>query len=245
MQGQSEGLPQFNPIIENAFEYRYLTDEIVPLKHPVGEDIDGLLLGAHNSGGSLVPYFCDTYAKNSGKKVLAIHVAKGATTISEWQKGGKRFDLVVDKIKKGIEKAQKTEKIEKIFYVFLQGESDSIFKTEKEEYIRLLTKFKNDIKSEINIDKFCLIRVGRFVSIVEYDYGHTKDEKLFYDKNVISAQDEAVKRDSDFVILTDILEEMSLDNSNINPQAEGHFNNSALEKIGRISANALTKSIDK
>ena len=38
MQGQSEALTS-TEIVPNSYEYRYLTDEIVPLKNPVGEDI--------------------------------------------------------------------------------------------------------------------------------------------------------------------------------------------------------------
>ena len=38
MQGQSECLSEDN-VVENAFEYKFLTDESVPLKNPVGENI--------------------------------------------------------------------------------------------------------------------------------------------------------------------------------------------------------------
>ena len=38
MQGQTEKLTSVS-IIENAYEYKYLNDTIVPLKNPVGEDI--------------------------------------------------------------------------------------------------------------------------------------------------------------------------------------------------------------
>ena len=36
MQGQTEGLPQDNALVQGALEYRYLTDEFIPLLHPVG-----------------------------------------------------------------------------------------------------------------------------------------------------------------------------------------------------------------
>ena len=39
MQGQTEGLPQENEPVAGALEYRYLTDECIPLQHPVGEDV--------------------------------------------------------------------------------------------------------------------------------------------------------------------------------------------------------------
>ena len=42
MQGQTEGLPTLTsplPVVDGALKYRYLTDLLEPLLHPVGEDI--------------------------------------------------------------------------------------------------------------------------------------------------------------------------------------------------------------
>ena len=61
MQGQTECDPKDEPVA-NAAEYRVLTDELVPLKNPVGEDIGEKgredLLASHLGHGSLIPYFC-------------------------------------------------------------------------------------------------------------------------------------------------------------------------------------------
>ena len=47
MQGQTEALPIPNEPVDGASEYRYLTDSLIPLQHPVGELIgDSLLLVA-------------------------------------------------------------------------------------------------------------------------------------------------------------------------------------------------------
>ena len=40
MQGQSEALPKENFPVDGAVEYRYYGDELIPLKHPVGECLD-------------------------------------------------------------------------------------------------------------------------------------------------------------------------------------------------------------
>lgn len=72
MQGETEGLPEVNLLVEGAYEYHFLSDTFVDLKHPVGEDINGdLLCGAKNGCGTLVPNFCDTYIRETGKKVVA------------------------------------------------------------------------------------------------------------------------------------------------------------------------------
>ena len=38
MQGQSERLSE-NDVVNDAYEYKWLTDELLPLKNPVGENI--------------------------------------------------------------------------------------------------------------------------------------------------------------------------------------------------------------
>ena len=147
MQGQTEGCPIVNEEVKNAYEYRKQINEIIPLKHPVGEDFtwEKLLLSSHNGGGSLVPDFCHIYAKKTGRKVLAIHVARGSTTIAEWQKGTQRYHVMAEKIKRGIEKASEIEKVEHIYYVWLQGESDAIIETTKEDYLESLIRYKNNL----------------------------------------------------------------------------------------------------
>ena len=38
MQGQSERLSE-NDVVNDAYEYKWLTDELLPLQNPVGENI--------------------------------------------------------------------------------------------------------------------------------------------------------------------------------------------------------------
>ena len=117
MQGQSTSLN--NPFtVENGYEYKYLTNELKPLCDPVGENIrrDGSegypldpnvplkeilpdwlkahALGASGFGyASLVPSFCKEY----GKPTVAVHCAKGSTTISEWVEGSDGYNLLIKK----------------------------------------------------------------------------------------------------------------------------------------------------
>ena len=100
MQGQSECLSE-DAVVENAFEYKFLTDELVPLKNPVGENItvdfkEGythvkgasddwrerhLLGSACYNHTNLVPQFCRAYVKETQHEVVAVHTAKGATVV--------------------------------------------------------------------------------------------------------------------------------------------------------------------
>lgn len=246
MQGQSPTLN--NPFtVENCFEYKYLTDELTSLCDPVGEnilrdasagfDIDGtrplketlpVWLSAHALGraaegrASLVPSFCKEY----GKPTVAIHCAKGSTTISEWGKGSVGYNVLINKAKVGISKAKENFTVDKIYFVWLQGESDAIAKNSTEYYEKAITDLKNSLKKELGIDKFGIIRVGRFTGTE-------------YDDKIINAQLNVCKTDPDFVLLTEITEELCRDPQYMNPDFKGHYSEIGYAKIGTAAANAL------
>lgn len=242
MQGQTECLPEINEIVENALEYRFLSDELIPLKHPVGETIgNDLLLGANEGHGSLVPDFCRAYTNKTGSQVVAIHTAKGNTRIDEWQKGTERYDAAISKIKGGIEKAKTLGEIDKIYLIWLQGESDAIKRVSGTEYKERIIEFKNDVKKETNIDKFAFIEVGYFCGTVSWIRDRTREEGKKDDEVIMKAQEELPNEDSDFVLLTDICKKLSLIPELLNPFAEGHYSNSAMTMIGKEAGENLAK----
>ena len=237
MQGQTEGNPNDMPVA-NAKEYLLLSDSFKELKNPVGEDIGELLLASHMGGGSLVPYFAQEYVKGTGRSVVAVHAAKGATTIKQWLKntaeGGERYKKAVEKML-----AAKTKilaeggKIGNILYVWLQGESDALAKTSGEEYREMLLRFKNDLKQDVGIDKFGIIEVGYFSYVCEMDNA--------LDEAIQSAQVSLCNSDSDFVYLTGKAKELSLKQDWLNPEAPGHFSNKAMREIGESAGMAASK----
>ena len=147
MQGQTEGLPIVNERVDGALEYKFRTDEFVSLKHPVGENIGEWILQANGGGGSLVPAFCRAYVKETGREVIAIHVAKGNTTLAEWLQGTQSYHTARKKICAALKKARSSFHVERVFYVWLQGESDSIIATTQEEYTQRLIAYKNLLKT--------------------------------------------------------------------------------------------------
>ncbi len=247
MQGQTERLLQPNNAVLNAFEYKFLSDELVPLKNPVGEDItvDFLKgkpfsrgddcdewLRSHALGSScfgntnMVAYFCDSYSSNSGKKVVAVHMAKGSTTISDWQKGSIVYRAVIKKARGAINKVEK-QNIASISAVWLQGESDAIFSTTKEEYKNRLIALKDDLKADLNIDKFYIIKVGSF----------TNDDR---DEAIFDAQEELCVND-EFVMLTRITHQIIHDKNYLNPEYDGHYNAVGQKKIGETAGENLAR----
>lgn len=219
-----------------SLEYKYLTDELVMLKDPVGEDVcDGLLLSPHEGCGSLVPSFCKQYSKKHGG-VVAIHCARGNTCIAEWAKGTERYNLLVEKVKKGIKKVKEFFELGKVYFVWLQGESDALNNNTEEGYLTALKELKNNVKKDLGVDKFGIIKVGYFAEYAPWKPNANKID----DENIMRAQERAVEEDQDFVMLTEICSKLSLKKKCLNPKEHGpHYNNKALSLIGKKAGKTL------
>ena len=118
MQGQS-GATTNTDIVHNAYEYRFLTNKVKPLQTPVGEEIrydmtEGFsytdenqdewrkitaLGSALDDCTNMIPEFCKNYTLITGRKVVAVHAAKGATTISQWLPGSGGYFAVREKVR--------------------------------------------------------------------------------------------------------------------------------------------------
>lgn len=244
MQGQSECLTE-NDIVNDAYEYKWLTDELLPLKNPVGENITYFMdrgddvtpetnipswlkehaLGAACYGNTnLVPSFCRTYTDITKRQVLAVHAAKGSTRISEWLPEAPIYDVLIRKARGAIQKVNP----ERTFFVWLQGESDAIASVAKDDYKADLHVLCDALKADLGINLFGIIRVGRF----------TNDDR---DLEIISAQDEICREDEDFVMLTDIATELNQKDEYMNPNIKGHYNAKGLELLGNAAAKTLGK----
>ena len=244
MQGQSERLSE-NDVVNDAFEYKWLTDELLPLKNPVGENITysmdrgydvkpetdiTLWLKEHALGAAcygntnLVPSFCRTYTEITKRQALAVHAAKGSTRISEWLPGTQIYDVLIRKARGAIQKVS----AERIFFVWLQGESDAVASVTKADYKAALHVLCDALKAELGIDLFGIIRVGRF----------TNDDR---DSEIISAQDEICREDENFAILTDIATKLNKQNEYMNPYVSGHYSAKGLEVLGSAAAEYFCK----
>lgn len=237
MQGQTEAVPE-SKVIKRAYEYKLLTDKVTPLCHPVGENIGDLLLAPHLGRGSLMPHFCEKYVECSDRDVLAVHTARGATTISQWLSDNEveksRYEILKIKVREAIKRGGVPDKR---YFIWLQGESDALCNTTCEEYKERLIKLKNDLKNDIGIDKFMIIQVGYFA--IHYNGGNKAA-----DEAVMKAQMEICNEDSDFLMLTDKLKEITLNEKYMkymSPEAVGHFNNEGLKYIGELAGETAGK----
>ncbi len=257
MQGMAERLSE-TASVRGALEYRFLEDKLVPLANPVGENISYDLkagydvaqsveetddraveqwlaehaLGRTNWGHTnLVPSFCRAYIKETNRSVIAVHTAKSATCIADWQAGGALFDAMITKVKSGIRKVESVG-LGRLYFVWLQGENDALAGTSKEEYLRLFTAFKNAVKEMLPLERFAVIRVGNFAM----------DKR---DSAIQAAQEEACKTDKDFYMLTRETETCGRIEKYGNPACRGHFSALGLERIGKVAGKELGKLVNR
>ncbi|MBR6806909.1 MAG: hypothetical protein IKM46_00870 [Clostridia bacterium] len=246
MQGQCECLSDSTPV-DGAVEFKFLTGCAVPLKNPVGENIkcdfsegytftngtdqdawlrDHALGAACYGHTNLVPKFCEEYVHVTGREVLAVHAAKGSTTVKDWLPESASLDALV---KKALA-AKKYAEAERIFFVWLQGESDAIEGKSREVYKARLEMLNSILKTELGIEKFGIIRVGRFTM-------NAKDDEI------ITAQDEICVENPDFVMLTRIATELNEIPEYMHPQIHGHYSAKGLEKLGIDAGHALGEMV--
>lgn len=248
MQGESEMLLPAHEI-KGAFEYKFLSDSIVPLSDPVGENItfdlregwdyatkkdgwhDCNALGSSYAGNSsLLPSFCEVYVEKTGRDVLAIHSARGSTMIDQWMPESKVYKVLVTKAKAGIKKASEHGNVDKIFLIWLQGESDAIFKKKRDTYKEMASVLAKSLKNDLGIEKVGVIRVGHF----------TNDER---DDEIIEAQSEICRENSDFLMLTEITTELNKQPEYMNPNVAGHFSAKGLQKLGYEAGKTLAEYV--
>ena len=246
MQGQCECLSEC-AAVPHAWEYRWLTDSLVPLRNPVGENIThqneegypflkgGNLaewLDLHVAGSAayghtnLVPACCRAYTRSTGREVAAAHIAKGSTRISYWLPDEAGHSILMNKGSAAIAKV----KPEHIWFVWLQGESDALARVSKEEYTEALEQLWASLKNGLGVEKFGMIRVGRFAN----------DER---DDAVLDAQTEICRNHPDFVMLTDLATTLNGDPRYMNPEVRGHFSAEGLEVLGTAAGEALAKLV--
>ncbi len=280
MQGQTERLSECEPV-EGALEYRFLEDALVPLKNPVGENIrydgtrgwpimkddeaadwlrDNVLGSACYGNTNMVPSFCREYIKETGRSVVAVHAAKGSTSIRNWLPGNAGFDMLIRKSLAAMDKISRDNiAVAKMFFVWLQGESDAINGCSTEEYTESLMELQAALKEKLYISAFGIIRAGYF----------TNDSR---DEAVMKAQEDVcLNRPGDFIMLTRLASDASRpegrvkgeeDENNeghedrengvkvknnrfegfMHPFIGGHFSAYGLEQIGADAGKTLAKS---
>ncbi len=133
MAGQGEASEAPAPLPGTAFEYHIQSDSIIPLAAPTGEwwglpSNNNHKLSAASTG-SLLPAFAKNFNFWTGKKITAIHAARGGAgwfyefaDFGNWQPGGQTMTAALHKIDAGISRSG----LPLSGVVFLGGETDIV-----------------------------------------------------------------------------------------------------------------------
>ncbi len=142
-----------------AYEYKYNNDSLVAVANPVGENFGSVEV---SSGSSIVPKFCELYTNQTGRKIIAVHVARGGQPISFFEQGGSGYNNIISKYTSAIDYITENEnfKIGKKFYLMFQGESDTEFTT-KEDYQTRYMSFHNGLKAAFGMEFGAMFYTGR------------------------------------------------------------------------------------
>ena len=265
MVGETETLLESDPV-PGAWEYRLLADELVPLRDPVGENTgrdlkpvypyeerssmkqwleDTVFEASCEGRTSLIPSFTRAYIAKTGRNVVAVPAAKGCTRASYWLPLSGRgrpareaigYSAIVHKACAAIRRAGG---VDRVFAVWLQGESDMLAQTDSETYIGQVTSIKDALKADLGLSRFGIIRVGRFSSLATW-IDTPMPERIKADETIMAAQDVLCKRDRDFAMLTRLADELITgDRKYANPNVAGHFSALGLQVLGQAAGTAL------
>lgn len=131
-----------------AWEFRAVSDptKLYPLTERFGY-LENNPVGIWEPGmktGSMVTSFVETYLNDSEKTVVALSASKGGSSISEWQPGTPYYRDLLERIHKAKNwLTQARYQIERVTFLWLQGETDGDLKRSAEEYQRLATTFSS------------------------------------------------------------------------------------------------------
>lgn len=142
-----------------AFEYKFLSDSLVPVANPVGETFGSVEV---SSGSSIVPQFCADYVSSTGRNIVAVHVARGGRAISYFTQQGAIYADIVRKYSACIDYLENSDGYEvgRRFYVMFQGESDTN-STASQDYYDSYMSFHNGLKDAIGTEFGAQIYIGR------------------------------------------------------------------------------------
>lgn len=242
MQGQSESFVEFTVPINQAYEYKLLSDSLEQVKHPFGEDVgNNLFLSAHLGRSSLSPYFAQKYYETTGVTPVMVQCAKGSTTINQWLKssseGNARYNKLIEKTNSAVECVSENDNmiVRGKYFVWLQGESDGLSQTTKSQYKERFLELWTDLKTDCGFNKCFIIRVAKFGSgqIIP----------------IIEAQEELAAQYDDIIMVTRItgyLEKPALNPTNPTLQdgstkyyANDHYTNAGYKLVGETAASKI------
>ncbi|MEQ2877199.1 sialate O-acetylesterase [Enterococcus asini] len=149
---------------ERAWEFRAVSDptKLYPLTEQFGY-LENNPAGIWEPGmktGSMVTSFVEMYLTDSEKTVVALSTSKGGSSITEWQPGSAYYRDLLERIHKA--KSWLTQagyQVERVTFLWLQGETDGDLKRSADEYQGLATTFFQSLL-EKDVDEIFVLEIG-------------------------------------------------------------------------------------
>ncbi len=215
-----------------AYEYKYNTDSLTALRNPVGEKLKA---AEPSSGSSIVPQFCADYVAKTGRKVVAVHVARGGQEIAKFAPGQTLYNDIVTKFTACLDYLEEagTFEIGRTFYVMYQGESDSrnsntMATTSKEQYMKTYMQFHNGLQAAFDFEFGAIIYTGR-----------NTYESLAGVKTVNAAQNQLALDNEDIIVCDKAPANYYLFHTDYMLSDNVHLNAAGLRKVGSDSCRAV------
>lgn len=261
MQGQTERLSESEPV-ENAVEYRAVTNEFAPLKNPVGEYLDencqpilltpeqirdevnidnlSVLAASFKGTTNMVPSFARAYLAERKTNFVAVHAARGSSVISKWIPGTIGYGAIVKKTKMALSAIH--DEIGGVYAVWLQGESDTLIGTKKDAYLEALNSIIDALKKDVGLVKFGIIEICNFAEYATWiEASETERKTKVHD--IRAAQREICQSRADTIHLTAIADELYQDPANRHPNVPGHFSAKGIEILGATAGKAFADAL--
>ena len=169
-----------------AWEYHYFPDsptavsgeyqkdpnggKLVEVSNPTGENFTTSKTdhAEKSSGSNIVPQFCEDYVK-TGRRIVAVHIARGGKPLSVFTPGGDLNKDIMEKYQGALDYVRNDPRLTvgRKFYLMMQGGSDTTNGTTKQQYISTYKLFHNSLKLKFNFEFGGLVQNSKNTTINE------------------------------------------------------------------------------
>lgn len=195
-----------------AYEFRAVSDptKLYQVTEPFGvnENREGGINEAGAKSGSMVSSLILNYYTYSGRKIVGISASKGGSSIKGWQPTGGYLKDVRQRLNDCLSYLEKQNiRVRDIFMFWCQGETDGDNSMTKEEYKQKFNSMWQFMKTELNVSKCFVVRIGyvnnsvvpnKYVTIIEAqrEICEYSDELILVSTRFDSMKSEGLMRDS-------------------------------------------------
>lgn len=185
------------PVVLRGYEFRAVSDPttLYPIAEPFGimenredginDTWEGMTI-LRKTGG-MVSAFANAYYSYTGKAVVGVSCSEGATTISQWMPGTKKYEDLLERSQLAKKYLMQSEQysLQKTYLLWCQGESDGDIGTTYDDYYQSLSLLMNSLVEQNVIDHSFVVAIGNNGNDPNlYNTIHSAQVKLCQDSEV-------------------------------------------------------------